>query len=190
MYKLCKTEGSSQRQKEIEQILLGLMREKRYEEISVTEICERANMPRKSFYRYFDGKDGAMQSLLSHTMSEFESLRWSDMNKKISDEFEGFFTFWKSKKDLLEAFDKSGLIGLVVESATSFAMNEFGDIEKYMTNSGEREKMISYQFVICGIMTMVINWYRQGFVESIPNMARTATKIITKPLFENLTRTE
>lgn len=190
MYKLCKTEGSTQRQKQIEQILLGLMREKSYDEISVTEICERANMPRKSFYRYFDGKEGAMQSLLYHTMSEFNNVRLDSGIGKISEEFEELFNFWKNKKEFLDAFEKSGLLGLLIESAVSFSMSEFGDVEKYMSDSDSREKMISYQFLICGIMTMMVNWYRSGFGESVPNIARCATRIITRPLFENLTRTE
>ena len=62
--------------------------------------------------------------------------------------------------------------------------------EKYLSDSETAEKMIAFQFVICGLMTMMINWYRSGFAESVPNIARTATKIITKPLFENLSRTE
>ena len=192
MYKLCKTEVSSKRQREIEQILLSLMKEMRYEDISVTEICERANMPRKSFYRYFDGKDGAMQSLLYHTLSDFNTIHiaWNSTDRKLSEEFEQLFIFWKSKKDLLDAFDKSGFIGLLVDSATAYAMEEFDDVKKYMADSEVSEKIIAYQFVICGIMTMMINWYRSGFAESIPNIARTATKIITKPLFENLSRSE
>ena len=190
MYKLCKTERSAKRQREIEQILLDLMQEKRFEEISVTEICERANMPRKSFYRYFEGKDGAMQSLLYHTLLEFDSIRLMDSGRKLSQEFEEFFNFWKGKKSFLDAFNKSGFIGLLIDSSVEYAMREFGEVEKYLSESGRGEKMIAYQFVICGIMTMMINWYRSGFAEPIPSLARTATKIITKPLFENLTRSE
>ena len=190
MYKLCKTESSAKRQGEIEQVLLGLMIEKRYEDISVTEICERANMPRKSFYRYFDGKDGAMQALLYHTLAEFDSFRLVGGSQKLSEEFEELFVFWKGRKDFLDAFYKSGFIGLLIDSSVEYAMREFGEVEKYLSESGRGEKMIAYQFVICGIMTMMINWYRSGFAEPIPSLARTATKIITKPLFENLTRSE
>lgn len=190
MYKLCKTDDSTNRQREVEQILLSLMREKKYEEISVTEICERAKMPRKSFYRYFDGKDGAMQSLLHHTMAEYDMFRINDAAGKISTEFESLFNFWKGKRDFLEAFDKSNLIGLVVESANNYAMKEYSDVKKYLSENDSNEKIIAYQFVIYGLMTMTINWYRGGFVESVPNMARMATKIITKPLFENLSRSE
>ena len=190
MYKLCKTEGSSKRQREIEDILLQLMSEKKYDEITVSEICSRANMPRKSFYRYFDGKDGVIQSMFYHTLTELDMVRMNSGDRKIRDEFEDFFSFWKGKKLFLYAFDKSGLIGLLVESATSFAMEQFGNVERYLSDSEKGEKIIAYQFVICGLMTMMINWYRSGFVESVPNISRTATRIITRPLFENLTRTE
>ena len=193
MYKLCKTEESCNRQREIERVLLKLMLEKHYDDITVSEICDTANIPRKSFYRYFDGKEGVKQALLHHTLSDFSSFqlaRGRGTDYKLREEFEGLFTFWKNKRDLLEAFDKSGLIGVLTESATSFAMEEFRDIEKYLSNSGDREKIIAFQFAICGLMTMTINWYRSGFAESIPNLARTATKLITKPLFENLSRTE
>ena len=192
MYKLCKTEESSKRQREIEEILVKLMLEKHYDEISVSEICDAANIPRKSFYRYFDGKEGVKQALLVHTLSEFNSFR-STTNRadsKLREEFEGFFAFWKSKREFIEAFDKSGLTGLVVESATTYAMEEFGSVQMYLSDSEDREKVLAYQFVICGLLTMTINWYRSGFAETIPNLARTATKLITKPLFENLSRTE
>lgn len=192
MYKLCKTEDSCKRQREIEDILLKLMLEKHYDEITVSEICEKANMPRKSFYRYFDGKEGVKQALLYHTLSDFDEYNFAKKsdNQKLYEEFENLFYFWKSKRDFLEAFDKSGLIGLLVESATTYSMREFGDIEKYLSDSNSASKIIAFQFVICGLMTMTINWYRSGFVESVPNLSRTATQIITRPLFENLVRTE
>ena len=55
MYKLCKTEQSAMRQRQLEQGLLQLMQTKRYEEISISDLCQRMGMPRKTFYRYFDG---------------------------------------------------------------------------------------------------------------------------------------
>ena len=191
MYKLCKTEESSKRQREIEEILVKLMLEKHYDEISVSEICDAANIPRKSFYRYFDGKEGVKQALLVHTLAEFNSFRSTGgADSKLREEFESFFAFWKSKREFIEAFDKSGLTGLVVESATTYAMEEFGSVQMYLSDSEDREKVLAYQFVICGLLTMTINWYRSGFAETIPNLARTATNLITKPLFENLSRTE
>ncbi len=189
MYKLCKTEESSKRQREIENVLLELMREKRYDDISVSEICERAGVPRKSFYRYFDGKDGAMQSLLIHNISDFHSFS-SFIGKRdrrtLNGEFEDFFCFWKEKRDFLEAFDKSQLIGLLVEYSSSYAMSEFINIRKFLPGGEEREKIHVFQFAICGLMTLTIDWYRSGFAESVPDIARTAARLISKPLFPDL----
>ena len=191
MYKLCKTEESSKRQRDIEGVLLHLMMQKRYDEITVSEICEAANLPRKSFYRYFDGKEGAMQSLLYHTMTDFHVFSEMSENKKrgtrtLQGEFEEFFSFWKHKKDFLDAFDKSQFLGLLVEHATGYAMSEFGNIQKFLSSGTENEKKQVFQFAICGLMTLTIDWYRSGFAENVPNIARIAARLISKPLFPDL----
>ncbi len=189
MYKLCKTEESSKRQREIEQVVLALMREKRYEDITVSEICQASGMPRKSFYRYFDGKEGALQSLLFHNITDFYSFSmYAEKRDKrtLQGEFEDFFLFWKEKREFLEAFDRSNLIGLLVENSTGYAMSEFVNIKKFLPGSDESERKHVFQFTICGLMTLTIDWYRSGFAESVPEIARTAARLISKPLFPDL----
>ena len=53
MYKLCKTEQSAARQRQLEEGLLTVMLTRRYDEISVSDLCDDLAIPRKSFYRYF-----------------------------------------------------------------------------------------------------------------------------------------
>lgn len=193
MYKLCKTEQSAKRQRDIENCLLELLSTRRYEDITITEICQKMNMPRKSFYRYFDGKEGVMQSLIQHTMMDYNAVS-NVINAKgnitIKNEFEIFFDFWKNKRDFLSALDRSGLLGHLIESSVSFAMMGYDDMQRYLSDSYDEDKRVAYQFIISGLMTMMINWYRGGFAESVESMSRATTKIITKPLFENLSRTE
>ena len=62
MYKMCKTEQSAQRQHLLEQGLLKAMLTHHYDEISVSDLCQSIGIPRKSFYRYFSGKDGALHA--------------------------------------------------------------------------------------------------------------------------------
>ena len=71
MYKICHTAQSVQRQREMEQALLQLMLRKRYEDISISDLCDFIQIPRRAFYRYFSGKDGALYALIDHTMSDF-----------------------------------------------------------------------------------------------------------------------
>lgn len=50
----------------LQQALLSLIRRKRYEAISVTEICAAANVGRSTFYAHFTGKDDLKRSGLEH----------------------------------------------------------------------------------------------------------------------------
>ena len=99
MYKLCKTEQSAQRQRQLERGLLEMMKHHRFEEISVSALCARMQLPRKSFYRYFSSKDGALFALLDHTLMEFyetgtlEGLRGGSPIEDL----ERFFSFWKNR---------------------------------------------------------------------------------------------
>ncbi len=64
MYKKCKTLQSAQRQQHIIETLISLMQTNTYDEISVSTLCEHAEIPRKTFYRYFDSKEDLLQATL------------------------------------------------------------------------------------------------------------------------------
>lgn len=59
-YKICHTEASSQRQRELEDGLLNAMGSQSYARITLTELCSQLSIPRKSFYRYFPTKDDCL----------------------------------------------------------------------------------------------------------------------------------
>ena len=193
MYKLCKTEQSANRQREIENCFIDILRHKHYEDVSVTEICQKMNIPRKSFYRYFEGKEGVIHSVMNRLMMDFNTIHLDTNNKDnitLRGEFELFFNFWKDRRDILSILDKSGLLGRLIEMGTGFAMNEYDYVSSYLSNSDNEDKLVAYRFAVSGIMTMMLSWYKGGFKESVETMSRATVKIITRPLFENLTRTE
>ena len=74
MYKLCKTEQSAARQRLLEEGLLRAISQHRYDELSVSDLCSQMNIPRKSFYRYFSSKEGALHALLDHTLMSFDQF--------------------------------------------------------------------------------------------------------------------
>ena len=118
MYKLCKTEQSAARQRELELALAAMMLVRRYEDISVSEFCSYAGIPRKAFYRYFSSKDGALYALIDHTMLEYEHMRDTEpvSGREQMRELESFFLFWKRQKPVLDALEFSGLSGVLLEN--------------------------------------------------------------------------
>lgn len=100
MYKYCKTEQSVQRQRELEKGLLDMMKYKQFEEISVSDLCDRLHIPRKSFYRYFSSKEGALHALLDHTLLEFYDTGSIEGLQAVrrKETWNGYSTFGKSAR--------------------------------------------------------------------------------------------
>ena len=186
MYKLCKTEQSARRQRELEQGLLNLMLQCRYEDISVSDLCDRLEIPRKSFYRYFSSKDGALYALLDHTMMEFfdsEADAVSPAPGTQMGDLDRYFFFWKSHSDLLDAMQRNGLSGMLVERAMALAIRE-RLMPGYMWDMEPETRQLGVSFAVCGLLSMVLQWHSQGFKIQPEEMTKIAVSILTKPLIQ------
>lgn len=181
MYKLCKTEQSTARQRAVEKGLLELMAKQRYEDITVSSLCEKLDIPRKTFYRYFSSKDGALYALLDHTMLEFTYSTLSSAHDTVYEELSQFFYFWYSQKPLLDVLQRSGLSGILVERANSLAIQERMMPRNIMTLNADLQS-IALSFAVCGIMSMVIQWHHTGFRQTPQEMSHLASTLLTRPL--------
>lgn len=183
MYKICQTEQSTRRQRELEQGLLHLMLHKNYEDISVSDLCEHMQIPRKSFYRYFSSKDGALYSLIDHTLADFFEMPVPD--KKIRGNAVGdldlFFTFWYDNKEFLDALQRNSLSGILVERANTFAIQE-GHLPQKLKAAPTQLQGLALSFAVCGLLSMTLNWHRQGFPISADEMTHLAIDMLTSPL--------
>ena len=183
MYKYCKTDQSARRQRDLEQGLLAMMEHHRFEEISVSDLCEYMNVPRKSFYRYFSGKDGALYSLIDHTIADFYQMPVPPKKSRgnAMGDLDLFFTYWYNNKLFLDALQRNSLSGILVERANSFALRE-GFIPKKFKAIPEDKQGIALSFAICGLMSMTLSWHLQGFTISPDEMTRLAINMLTTPL--------
>lgn len=183
MYKVCQTEQSSKRQRSIENGLLQLMLKQQYEDISISDLCEHLQIPRKTFYRYFSSKDGALYALLDHTMMDFQLAEHHSpqLTAGALGQLDRFFTFWYERRQLLNALQRSSLSGILVDRATSFALSE-KMMPRYMLSWDVDYQSIAMSFAICGLMSMVIRWHHQQFLQTPQEMTRIATQMLTRPL--------
>lgn len=186
MYKMCKTEQSAIRQRELEQGLLEAMKESRYEDISISDLCQRIGIPRKAFYRYFSGKEGALHALIDHTMMDFEAIQWpraSGSRQSYQKDLELLFEFWKDQKPLLDALHGSGLSGLLIERAVGQALTDAGISKHYTSQLLPEFRGHAMAFCVTGLMSMVVSWHHEGYPSTPKDMARIAFKLLSEPLF-------
>ena len=183
VYKICQSESSTQRQREMEKGLLQLMLRKNYEDISVSDLCDFLQIPRKTFYRYFNSKEGALYALIDHTLGDFFQMpltgKW--FRGTATGDLSLYFHFWYQNKDLLDALQRSSLSGILVERANSFALQE-GHMPHQFKRFFSEAQSIAMAFSVCGLMSMIMQWHRQGFLLSPDEMTSLAIELLTSPL--------
>lgn len=187
MYKLCKTEQSAMRQKMLEEGLLKAMLAKHFEEISVSDLCDQMDIPRKSFYRYFSSKDGALHGLIDHTLMEYEgfTVPYQRGGRSLISDLEGFFQFWVVHKNLLDALARSNMSGVLIERAITHALSETVMPKRFLPkDSKDMQKQIT-MFGVCGLMSMVLTWHHDGYPRTALEMAKVAARLLGQPLFPN-----
>ena len=182
MYKLCKTEQSLRRQMKLENGLLQIMLRQPYEEISISELCTQLDVPRKTFYRYFSSKEGCLQALIDHRLMGYSRQGEENQHFLINGfslDLKWFFTFWQTQADLLCALSRNRLGGILVERAI-FHSQEARIFSDGM-HDAEYVKHIT-SFVVCGIMSIVLQWYQDGFCQSPAEMAKMTREMLLNPL--------
>lgn len=100
MAKQCQTEFAHQRRELLESSLINLMQEKNYQDISVKDICQEANIPRRTFYHYFDSKDDILSSFIENTVQLCFLEVMFDFQLRIDsmrDSFSKIFRFWQGE---------------------------------------------------------------------------------------------
>lgn len=189
MYKLCKTEQSAQRQRELERGLLAAMSTHQYDEISVSDLCDQMEIPRKSFYRYFSSKDGALHALIDHTLLEYESFPSTlkpGEKRTYQKDLERFFLFWKAQKPLLDALERSGISGVLVTRSIDHALSAAGTPTRFLHQDERVAREHATMFGVCGLMSMVLNWHHTGYQLTPRQMSVIAVQLLTEPLFADV----
>ena len=169
MYKICHTEESSRRQRELERGLLQAMGKQPYEKITLTELCRELKVPRKTFYRYFPTKDDCLLALVDHTLSDCNdiALKGWDGSTALGEGAQlRFFRYWLDREAFLDAVRDNGLQYLLLERTTVIVdrMKESGSFGNFARDQVE-------YFIAHGLMTAVLRWHRFGFRSSPEEMA-------------------
>jgi len=179
MYKVCHTEESSRRQRELEQGLLTAMVRQPYEKITLTDLCRQMAIPRKSFYRYFPTKDDCLLALIDHTLSDCNDtalMGWNGTQELDQNAQLRFFSFWMEHKAFLDAIVGNGFRYLLLDRTTVIVDRMK---ENSVTESFARDQ-VEY-FVAHGLMTTVLRWHHYGFRSSPEEMAEVFAQILRSP---------
>ncbi len=183
MYKNCQREQSIQRQNHIVRTFMGLLDRRSYHEITVTELCQAAGVPRKAFYRYFDTKEDIVQFaadtvILTYLRMENRPEPSDSLNERFCQDM---FSFWYEHRDYLRIMVCSECLGLFTESFARIILDSQLGFD--MRSWSEQEQQAVYVFTTSGFISLLIYWVHTDFRETPEEMGNLLYRMLTQPIF-------
>jgi len=180
MYRKCTTEISVRHQKQVTDALLDLMGQMPYEDITVTQLCQRAGVTRRVFYHLFSNMTGALYAMIDHMILGMEGHA-----PEIQSEPLRFFYYWKEHRRFLDALWENELPGLMLERMINCVLEEDFNARYWMKSQGwsenSREVVV---YGLSGLMGLLYTWYVDGFRKTPEEMAalveQVASPLLTK----------
>lgn len=186
MYKQCQTEQSAARQRQLEQGLLEAMLHQQFDQITISDLCVGMDIPRKAFYRYFTGKEGALYALIDHALMDFDTFSNMENAREQQEDarkyMERVFRYWVDNKRLLDALERSNLSGVLIQRAIAYT-KELNTLPQFLQSASRQMRDYAMMFAICGLMSMLVQWHHDGFSETVEQMADLAIRLLSEPLF-------
>ena len=180
VYKVCNTPRTIKVQHEYIKYLFYLMEEKPYHEISIQNICDRANGSRRSFYRYFKNKDACLCALLDHVITRFYIYKIPDEIKRdgYPEEMLAFLRYHQDRRGFYDILLSNNLFELLVDRNLKFAMaNRPYSLQWFGIPEGPYcEDALA--FYLHGVMALIKYWHLSGYERSIYEMCDSICQLI------------
>jgi AcrR family transcriptional regulator len=178
-------------QKVLQESLISLMKEKSILDISIKEICERAELSRSTFYIYYHDLYDLLRQIEEEAFIEAEKIFRPYINGERKSDGQVTTAFLQ---DILQSIaDNSNSIQVLLsENGDSgfqkrFFRNGIEAIRQFMEASGvkpQNKRVAEYGFVffIGGIMSLVQTWLKNGMDTPIPEMAKMIIRVMREAL--------
>ena len=183
MYRNCTQEKAVFMQKKYEQCLLELLSERPYAEVTINDICARMGTSRKSFYHFFNNKQGCLCALIDRLFFEFldfqtpEHVDLKGYPRRLINQM----LYQMEKQDVMEVLIRNDLFGLLIDRLV-ICIKENTIVKANMADTFEEDAILFY---MCGVMAVRRSWHESGYQRSIYEVAESISRLATPQMLEN-----
>ena len=155
--------------------LIVLMQEKDYHDITITEIAEKADVVRRTFYRNFESKEDVLESYLNVLFQKFSDklFEYAELSCDIS--LRILFQLCKENSSIFNALEHSNMLGLMLEKwniILPVLHNIFFDrIKQFPETKSEKSLEYLLAFNVGGIFNLVLKWIKEDMALSPDELA-------------------
>ena len=139
--------------------LLTLMKSKKYNDITISEITDRANLGRRTFYRYFKSKDDILNLYCEIIIRDFGEKILEKKEITLYAVTLSYFEFWTAHVDFLNLLREVRMLSFIEERIETLAINLAVSIGHAAPDT-KYDKSIIYEFIfkVAGYWRVTVEW--------------------------------
>lgn len=187
MYKKQTNTTAMQSQKWIADSLMRLLEKHTFSEITVTQICQEAQLVRKTFYRNFETKEDIIHFILDNLFESFRS-KFSIETIAPSETFTHYYEYWAKERQLLTYLHRDDLFYLLTKKYIEYTDSMHMYLQFVNGDSKTQSDLEPYviDFIAGGMVAILEHWLERDFKESIDNLTQlTETLLLSANAYLN-----
>jgi len=142
-------------------VLLRLMAEESFTDITIQQITDHADLSRRTFYRNFSTKEELLGFYFSDLSRQYIDLLKKEKDLSLPSITRVFFQFWSGHMDLLTLLRSQNLMPLVLDQLNHYIFEVYSEIK------GEREeyadpddRRLALAFSVGGFWNLLSTWLK------------------------------
>lgn len=168
-------------QQRILEAMLNLMEEEKYDDITIKNICKKADISRQTFYYLFNSKD---EIVIYHLNDFFEELEQFINDKKIITLYDLIFTYFSAidnNKNIKTFIHISTIMPIFIDILLKF----MGKIHILKTNrSMNKDDFYANRFLSSGLNSIFLFWLENNKEISLHELVTIIENILRGNFFE------
>lgn len=149
----------------VEQItatLIGMLEDRPLEEISISELCVRAQVGRASFYRNFSGKEDVLRRRVRHLFATWGESHQQEGDASVSALVRSLFAHFEENRSFYRLLESRGLIHLIEDAMLAGVGFD---------PAGPKEAAYTSAYAAYVLYGWTAVWFRRGMRESADELA-------------------
>jgi AcrR family transcriptional regulator len=183
--KVCQAAGAYR------ELSAAIAAEKNYDDISITELCRKAEVPRSVFYRYFADKDAvlwfAIDGMQADLLEILLQIYDTQHNWQLIDFLTYWLTYYRENEALWQVANTGSRHSLLLGHMVRHQAKMANPLYKVDFNNEETKRTIFFAYGIQGILDV---WRKLGYTQSEQEVARQLCNLLHTPLLEMLPSTD
>lgn len=166
----------------IEEAMLSLMKENSFEELTISEICGKADVARRTFYNNFSGKEEVLREKCVRIIEEMtEGFGWNRVDPYlwVKEGMNGFFEISYRNRDFLHALERNKLSYIFEnELYQMLSVDDYLLVKGIEVNVEDHLKHYAVSYYVASALKFYKIWAETQFKEKPEQLSELFQKLV------------